>query len=333
MEERKLRVYNKLRSEARARGKKIEFVSITKLNLFLDCKRSFKYKYVDKIKTEFKDSIYSEVGTMAHDMIEKYCTEDICKTELLTEIVSKSRGITAKYNLDENIDLIEDVKHFFKESTLLEKIRKSNKVSFEVPVQLQIKYNPLGDTEYWFVGFIDMLVENSDGTVSIYDFKTSNISGYSGKKLDHALIQLYSYAYIYEAMERVKVKDVAYLFIKYVDMTCVDSKGKIRKAGKTQRTKIMDTYFQKQGESDLEYKDCVVGFDFTKEVRLTYIKRLIDNFMNTKTELKFEADKRNQSYCDRFCEYKNGVCDWKDTEVKTDILMDMLNIMKVRNNG
>lgn len=59
-----------------------------------------------------------------------------------------------------------------------------------------------------FIGYIDYLTENEDGTYNIYDFKyTSNASNYVGSP------QLSLYKYFFERLTRKKVAHTYYLFI------------------------------------------------------------------------------------------------------------------------
>lgn len=333
MEKRKADVYNKIRNEAKSRGNKVEFVSFTKLDKYLKCRLSYKYEYIDKIKTEFKDNLWGSVGTMCHDLIEKYYTENLHKKDLLLEFSDRSKKISKQYEVDTDISLLNSTKHFFEHSDFLHNLNnRCDKAEFEVPVYIQLKYNLNSGIEYWLVGFIDMIEHNKDGTINIIDFKTSNISGYSGKSLEKAIVQLYAYAYMYEAMYRKRISNVGYLFIKYVDIVFNDNKGKSRKSSKVERKDIYNEYDKKGGKDTLTFKDTITMFEFNKDNRLTHIKKLIDLFMSTKTDTTFLATHRDKGYCDRFCQFRVAlegqlpVCSWEDpAEEPSNIMMGIFS--------
>lgn len=326
MDERKVKIYNKIRNEAITRGNKVEFVSFSKLEKFLKCKRCFKYMYIDKYKIEYKDNLHADVGTICHDIIEWSSTENWSRDKIINTFNERARNICNKYSMRVDIPLVQSTKHFFTDSNFMNTIyERGVEVEFEVPVYHKLKYDGEPNKEYWLVGFIDMVVHNEDGSISIVDFKTSNTSGYTGKKKEQAFLQIYSYAYLYEALYRNRVKDVAWLFIKYCNMSFVDSKGKNRKSSKVERRNIKEEFRTKNGVDSLEITDCLDTYEYTKDNRLVYIKKLIDIFNDTKSEGMFEASDRDKYYCDKFCPYRDGgVCDWEDKEEYVNPMMVLL---------
>ena len=329
MDERKKAIYNKIRNEAKSRGNYVEFVSFSKLEKFLKCKRCFKYTYIDKIKTEFKDNLHADVGTLCHDIIQWGVTESWGRDKILKTFKDRSKIICDKFSMRMDLPLLKSTKHFFENSEyMLKLVERGVKIEFEVPVFHKLRYEDKPNKEYWLVGFLDMVIHNEDDTISIVDFKTSNKSGYVGKKKEQAFLQIYSYAYLYEALYRKRVAEVGYLFIKYCNMVFTDSKGKSRKSSKVERKDIQDEFREKDGLCDLVLTDSLDMYEFTKENRLVYIKRLLDIFHESKEEELFEGTGRDKFYCERFCEHsKSGVCDWVDkVEVKNPMQV-MLDYM------
>lgn len=313
MDERKLKIYNKIRKEAKSRGKTVEFVSFSKLEKYLKCKRCFKYMYVDKVKVEYQDNLHADIGTISHDVVEWASTEKWDKDRIIKTFNDRAKITCNKFSMDFNIPLIKSTKHFFMNSDFINDLQiKHDKIEFEVPVYHRLKYED-GNKEFWIVGFIDIIIHNDDGTISIIDLKTSNVSGYTGKKREQAFLQIYSYAYLYEAMYRKRVKDVAWMFIKYCNIKFIDSKGKSRKSSKVERKNIEEEFRVKDGAGNLEISDCLDSYEYTKDNRLIYIKKLIGIFEETKAEDTFEASERDKHYCEKFCPFRNtGVCDWED---------------------
>lgn len=328
MDERKKAIYNKIRNEVKSRGKKVEFVSFSKLEKFLKCKRCFKYIYVDKYKIEYKDNLHADIGRVCHDIIEWSSTEGWGRDKINRTFMDRARAVCNKFSMRIDIPLIKSIKHFFDESEYMNNLfSRGINIEFEVPVYHKLKYEGDEGVEYWLVGFIDMIIHNEDGTASIVDFKTSNTSGYVGKKKEQAFLQIYSYAYLYEAMYRKRVKEVGYLFIKYCNMIFVDTNGKKRKSSKVERRNIQEEFDSKNGESDLIISDCLDMYEFNKDNRLVYIKKLIDIFYETKNEGMFKATDRDKYYCEKFCPFRGTeICDWRDED--EDYINPMMVILQ-----
>lgn len=327
MEKRKLDVYNGLRNESRNNGRKALFVSYSKLEKFLKCRLAYKLQYIDKEKVTYESNIHSEIGTLCHDIIEKTIAENLSREQYVEEFLTKSKAITDKFSLDHYIPLIKSLRHFFENSDFKERYTKAE---FEVPVTYKLRYDK-EDTDVYIVGFIDCVLHREDGSVDIIDFKTSNKSSYSGKKLQQALVQPFTYAYIYEYMTRKKINQVGYHFLKYVDMTFVDTKGKNRKSSKVERKDIDTDFKNKNGEGNLVLKDSFSFFEYNNETRLSYMKQLVDLFkeVDSLSIEAFTCKDRDVSFCDRFCPFKDHPkCNKHEVDREEPFLMkDALSIM------
>lgn len=309
MDIRKKEIYNKISTEVKGRNKKVEYFSHSKIDTFNQCKLQYKYKYIDKIKSEFEDNIYNVVGTLSHDLIEKYVTTDISRDDLLKEYIQQSNSACVRFDLENTFSLVKSMKHFFTHSNFLETLKSNHKrYEFEVPVYSRIKDTK--EKEYWYVGFIDIVQHNDDGTVTLYDLKTSHRSGYSGQKLEKASIQLYVYSYLYELMYKKKVKEIKYVFLKFSNIKFLDSKGKNRKTSNIERSKIEDDMLSKDGVKLLECEDNFIELDASSEIKLSYMKKFLNDFVdiiNPKTD--FTCNNRDEGFCIKLCEYrKSGHC-------------------------
>lgn len=326
MEERKKKIYTKLRKEIKDRGKIVEFFSHTKIDNYNQCNLSYKYKYIDKIKSDFKDNIYTDIGTLCHDLIEKYLSyNDVTKEDILNEYIIQSQHFAELNGVDSNFNLIVSMEHYFKNSTFLEQKKESNlKKEFEVPLYTKLK--DTDEKEYWYIGFIDMVEHNDDGTVTIYDFKTSHRSGYTGKKLEKASIQLYTYAYLYENIYHKKVREIKYVFLKFCDITFLDFKGKKRKTSNLERCKIGDELSKKEGDSILEIQDNILDLECNDEIKLRYMRSFVSTFVEILNKRIFDSKNKDDSYCLKFCEYrKSGHCKAYDEEDNSsmNVLLEM----------
>lgn len=333
MEQEKLQVYSKLRNISKKDGKKPIFISYSKLQKYLYCPLAYRIQYIDKEKIEFESNINSEIGTLSHDIIEQTC-KGILKFESKEQrakyFKNKATEITLKLGLEEDIPLIQSMYDFFLLSEYEDKYKGAD---FEVPIYYKLKHEDR-EYDYWVVGFIDCVLYNEDGTVTILDFKTSNTSSYTGAKLKQALVQIGAYAYMYEFLSKKRVSQIGYHFLKYGDIKFVDFKGKNRKSSKVERRKIQEEFESKNGVSDLQINDCYSMFDFNKENRLEYMRQLVDLFkeIETKNYSDFTADKRDNGYCERFCPFRNSEkCTASHQDNFTDIFKNetMKEILKV----
>lgn len=333
MEKEKLEIYNKLRNISKDNGKKPIFISYSKLQKYLYCPLSYRIQYIDKEKVEFEKNINGEIGTLSHDIIEKECKGELKfkdNNDRAMYFREKANNLALEFGLEKDIPLIQSLYDFFKMSDYKDKYINAE---FEVPVYYKLKY--INDEyDYWVVGFIDCVLHNEDGTVNIIDFKTSNTSGYTGVKLQQALLQIGSYAYIYEHMFRKRVNKIGYHFLKYGDIKFIDYKGKNRKTSKVERRKIIEEFNNKNGVSDLIISDCYSMLDFNKENRLEYMKKLIELFkeIDNTNYSDFTSKNRDVGYCERFCPFRNSEkCKIENQYNYTDIFKNntMMEICKI----
>lgn len=338
MEERKKVVYNKIGNDVRARGKKVEFISYSQLDKFVSCKRCYKYQYVDKIKPKFVGNFYSGIGTICHELIEDCYVNNYTKEDIIREYKIRVRKLCDKYNVELDLPIIKSLYNFFTESTTLVKLMDKNnlKVEFEVPVSMQLKYNVKSNIEYWLIGFIDLVITDKEGNVDIFDFKTSNKASFSGKGLDKSLLQLYTYAYMYELNYNKKVNKVGYLLLKYVEFNYVNKKYKKEKNStytKVERKDIQDKIMEVGSDNFINIEDTLLDFEYTKDVKLDYLKRLVTLFVSAKTENKFEATNRDNHFCNNFCDFRSEICDWVDELEPQESPMSIMLNSVLRKNG
>lgn len=91
-------------------------------------------------------------------------------------------------------------------------------------------------SDRWVQGYIDLIKQNSDGTLSIYDWKTS--TNFTKTDLVHHGRQLVFYALAKES-EGYKVKEVAWIMLKYAEVKFMGKKRANSKE-KTEITKVVN---------------------------------------------------------------------------------------------
>lgn len=308
MTEEQLKIYNKIRSEVISRGKKVEFWSYSKLMTYVQCNLQYKFKYIDKIKSDFKANIYTDLGELTHELTEKYLSTNINIDGIITEYRFQAEHFFKLHGLDTTHNLYKSLDHYFNNSTFLRDKKNSNsKKEFEIPIYMRLKNTP--DKEYWFVGFIDMVEEDENGNITLYDFKISHRSGYTGKKLETVSMQVYLYAFIYQALYKRKINSIKYLFMKFCNIDFIDINSKHRVTSNVERCYIDKEFKLKDGLSDLNVTDNFIELDSDNSTITEFSKKFVNLFITTLNDKEFKPFNKDDSYCLKFCEYrKSGHC-------------------------
>lgn len=155
--------------------------SFSKLGTWDTCPYSFKSQYI--LKEPQEGNAWGTFGSYAHDIIEK-----VLKGELKAEE-------TEQYFLD-NIPDAAFPKESFRTKWITQVqdfFRTFTGINDEV-IGVERKFNiDMGD--YFLRGFIDLETrDKNDGFIKNIDWKTSSMSGFSGKKLKEKARQLYLYS-------------------------------------------------------------------------------------------------------------------------------------------
>ena len=325
MEERKKIIYDNLREGAKLRGKYAEFVSFSKLDKYKQCPHMYKLMYKDKIKTDMR-SPYGVIGTLTHDLTENTFKSKLNQGDRCKIFNDEMKKICESFELGHDFPLFKSLKHYFQKSKLLSYLEKGlGNIEFEVPVYFKLK-----DTEkkeVWFVGFIDMVVHKGNDIVEIYDFKTSNKSSYTGSKLDEALYQLYIYAYAYGRQYKKTVTNIAYLFLKYVDIHFKNDKGRNTKNSWIERKDIKEFVLEKGIDNIISVEDKVMKIEYLDDEGVSRHNDIIDLYTTIANDDKYEGKDEKDYFCSTFCEYRNGICTWEGKQCVGNEMLNIINSM------
>ena len=315
--------------QLRKEGKTI--YSISRLNTVDECGYSYWLTYHEHELSE--ENIYGFAGTRIHK-----CLENI------------QNGI--------KIDFSKEVENIFEDAKFLnldfptESIGNKWKADIRCFARDYIapEYNKV-ETEKLFLydldgrylqGIIDLLIYNEDGTVSIRDYKTS--SKFTNSNLEEKGRQLILYGLAMEQMG-FQVKDLAWEFLKYVDISYTLKNGKIRtttaergfiieklKTDITKELKALKQYTDLEieimvdtaiEENSFEHlppsikdkytiKDCVMYYDFSEENKKetkAFIKAKVDEIERFKDEESWwepkEINAGTSFFCQNLCGFSN----------------------------
>ena len=203
--------------------------SYSRISTYLVSPYEYVLKYVDgiKAKEDRQDSIYTSLGSAAHQCLEDYYTKKIEFDEMYEQFCDswvtcydianlkfdrcneeKNQSIAEKYKLN--------LQHFFQNHTVY-----NHKLLIEKPVVINVLNNI-------FVGYIDALYKTNDGDITIIDFKSS--SAYSGKALEEHSQQLKLYALGVHQATGIPLSKIhgCFNFLKYVTVEYTQANGKVK---------------------------------------------------------------------------------------------------------
>lgn len=231
--------------------------------------------YLSRIKkVEIEENIYGVVGSIVHDILEQFYKKEIkfndmptlfedrfFEIEMAGYYFNKTNKIKNKYMAKSYVD---NIKHFFENHNIIQ-----SKLFTEKEVWVDIQGNI-------FVGYIDAIYKEDKNKYVIIDYKTSSMSGYTGKKKDEKAMQLLLYALALN-QANIPLENIrcGWNFLKYVNVT----KYEILKNGKVkEKTKIAER------------------FKWVKELENQIKKELIEYYPNM---LEWEIDILFQECVDR----------------------------------
>ena len=249
--------------------------SHSRVECFKQCPYKYKLRYIDKIKTldDYDPQDPLKIGTAIHECIQ----QDIRKA---------IKNYYMQYPIINDLHVNEALKMFY----------MGNKARNLLPLE-NAKYEVKLECDK-FIGYIDMLVPNEDGTFDIYDFKYSNnIDKYMTSN------QLHLYKYYSEKLLNIKIKKLYFVFIE---------KTMIR---------------QKKTEDLREFR---LRLKSTLENMNVQIKEVL---YNSDKVIEFINDEIDLLECDDYIKNTSKLCDWCEykeyCENKEDINMILPSTKRV----
>lgn len=192
--------------------------SFSKLSSIGNCPYGAYLSYIAHQKRR-KQGVWGVLGGKFHDKLEEIVNGEATKEELIP-LVGQELAYLDMLGIEFPKDFkggdsirnnwITDMEHFSKHFEPLEGEYRTEELML-----LKI------DDDNYMQGYADLLRENEDGSVSVLDWKTSSL--YDKEEFEHAAHQLVIYGMAEEAAGR-KIKDLAWIFMKYVEITFMGRK-------------------------------------------------------------------------------------------------------------
>ena len=224
--------------------------SYSRVSTFLECPFKYRLIYLEKLEPKEDQSANNAlyVGSAVHLGIEKKDIE------------------AAVEDYKSHYEILTELNNFE-----IEKIKAILPKAFEQIPNCEV-YEYKLDVPDEYIGYIDGLKKNDDGTYDILDFKcTNNIAGYKNSP------QVHIYKYYFEQLTGNKVKDLYYVFIPKATIKLNE-----------------DLSNKKEILEDLAAKN--IYFELVK-----YDQYLVDKFIN---------DKNLMAVATKFPKKYNRFCNW-----------------------
>lgn len=199
-------------------------VSFSEVKTWLDCSWAHKLIHILSL-SEFEDSIYSDFGKIVHDASEHYLrTRELKVAEATENIISmwSERGYPNVENWPDYDSAVPDVDYWTQTSeNMLNSIPHfldENFPNWEF-VEAEEKFRePIGDTGYYFKGFIDGIIKTEKKGKPIYwiiDWKTASPGGWHpSKRRDRTVqLQLVLYKHFWSQKHNIPLNQIRCAFI------------------------------------------------------------------------------------------------------------------------
>lgn len=197
----------------------IPVYSFSKVESMQNCPYEAYLTYVKGMRDQALPGIYGELGGRVHDTLEEITNGTKTEADLLPDLQKKLEelelvGICFPKGSDGSDSIkkswMTDMEHFCK-------TYKAPKGTFETE-QFFLYKTPHG---HYLQGYIDLTKIRADGTLEIYDYKTS--TRYTGEDIKSHSRQLTLYA-LGKEQEGYEVKNIAWIFLKYCEVTYLGRK-------------------------------------------------------------------------------------------------------------
>ena len=233
----------------------VPIYSISRLDCINRCLAEAYETYHNNNRGE--SNIYALCGSKVHDVLEGIVNGENTEKDLLSAVTAElEEAEMLGYEFPKMADGSDGIRDkWIKDMTHFCNHYKSPKFKNLTTEELFIYKSPKGNV---LQGYIDLQRKNEDGSINIYDYKTSSL--YSGAAIKEHGRQLVVYQMGLEQAGE-KVKKVAWIFLKYVEIRFMGKKTAKSKE-KTEISKVVER--------------CKIGSEMAKYVEQVMIEQGFD---------------------------------------------------------
>ena len=153
--------------------------SYSKLKCFEQCPQKFKFQYIDKIRTEFKESVELFLGKRVHETLNKLYRDPWYQKEITLEDLLFFLNNRWTKNWNDSITIVKEEyrqKDYLKmaEKYITDYYNRYKPFYHERTISLEerVLINLDGSCKYKLCSYIDRLTEAENGCCTIHDYKT-----------------------------------------------------------------------------------------------------------------------------------------------------------------
>ena len=165
--------------------------SYSRLSLFNQCPYAFALKYLYGETSQSNQ--YAEFGSYIHSIHEQFYNKELKESELVPYYIEHFSEVNSRMSGEAKSKYFLDGLNYFEGGI---RVVPSSIIGVEKVINFKV-------ANYRFVGIIDLLYRNEDGSLTILDHKSHNLKPRSGRakptatdrELDDYLKQLYLYAH------------------------------------------------------------------------------------------------------------------------------------------
>lgn len=284
-------IYSKLRCD------KAKLWSFSVVSSYENCPHEHYLSRVLKIKGQ--DNIYTQSGTLSHDILENHYIEGTDKEKMYRDFnMGMLKIMTDGYKFgSEKIErgYMDNMRLYFQMFKTDPNIKECETF---VAMPLWIHDSTLVDN--YFQGWIDAVLVDGNGDIHLGDFKSSTI--FKGKDLLKKSKQLILYAIAYEYLYKKPVKSIFFDFLKYMEVKYIDPKGK-------EKVKIIERRELPFVENIVDTDKAYVFVELTDEIKQEVLQWFLDGVHKINNDETYEkgVDCGNNSYfCKMLCGQYNS---------------------------
>ena len=232
-------------------------ISHSRIECFEGCPYKYKLKYLDKIKTlkntdDANNPLY--LGTALHTGIEK-------------DVETAIKEYYSQYPIITDDHINEAIKLRYLIPKAKEMLPSGD---YEVPIKTED-----------FIGYIDLLSPNEDGTYDLWDFKYSN-NAYHYK--DSPQLHLYKYFKEKETLNQIKIKNLHYLLVPKINI-------------KLKKTETIDEFRDRLQQELSKATIKILDVEYNPDYVINFT-------LNIKKCIECEEFNKNETYLCDWCEYE-----------------------------
>jgi RecB family exonuclease len=288
------RLDNAILADLRKKG--IPVYSFSRLDTMRECPYKAYFSYI--LNKKENDNAYSYMGGQIHNalqtIIEKHCDTGIIKESIET-------GIEDMELIGMDFPLDKDGNPTIRDNWLTDMYAFADRYEAPKGIYESEKFLLYKLNDIYVQGYADLIQTHDDGTVSIYDYKTSR--KYSKKDILNHGRQLVIYGL---AMEQAgyKVREIAWIFLKYFEQKYKLKNGK-------EKVKIGEWKDYEEKDTEISVQTYVMPYPYnedTKQDTINFIVRMVGKYrLYEDDEDAFSpCDIQNNSfYCATLCSFRD----------------------------